>query len=183
MDSTPNRLWWILPFLPALAGALFLWHVAAQDPPNYGKVWDTPCLTHSGPPELDAMVAHALDEWGRTSTVRDCGPGDDIVISYVSEGAAGTAYVHGFDEITSCEIEISASLDLTGWYGRFVPGHEVGHCLGLDEAPEGTLSIMRGVQNGWTEYDREAIAFLYPPEPPIIYHVIAPGLVKSTPGQ
>jgi hypothetical protein len=179
-----GRIWLILPFLPLILGLGMLWQAAHGEPEHYGVRWEHTCLTHSGPAELDAMVADALDRWGETSAIEDCGFGYDIVSSYDDTSTAGWVTLdHDGSFIQRCDLRIHPGLDLSGWYGRFVPGHEVGHCLGLAHAPEGTLSIMLGIHNGWRDYDHEAIAWLYPrdvgEDPVTLHRLVAPGLTSQ----
>lgn len=163
---------------------------------DLGLTWDDPCLTHSGPAELDALVGDALSEWGSTSAVRDCGQGADITIQWATpqeerHDATAWALPHGFasdpppgyviGRMNSCEIFVSERgrpllVEFEDMAASLV-GHEVGHCLGLDHPEPAAESIMSLAYGGWFPDDRAAIRALYPPTGS--YRLVVPGLAAD----
>jgi hypothetical protein len=154
----------------------------------------SPSITHSAvTPEIDAALAHALGAWGASSAISDAGPGTDIVAVWgdtpmVSQAYPDICYEHDPacaatpGEIRSCVIEVDpwwAEHAERQWAQDMIT-HEVGHCLGLIH-PGVSPSIMEAITDGFSPYDAETIAALYPRTEPVVevYRVFVPSLTAS----
>ena len=140
-----------------------------------GTVWAPShvCLTHAGLYQQE--VAVALQQWGETSAIRDCGVASadtaDIVLIPAAPGVPGGAALPVCSRnLHSCELgqfttycQITVSSQVQPDYIQRLVTHEVGHCLGLDHDPDPTSIMFAGVAT--TEpnaYDRFVIGYLYP---------------------
>jgi hypothetical protein len=114
-----------------------VWASVQAETPDTRR-WFDPCLTHSGPAELDEVVGQVLTDLSTVSGLSDCGDGDNITIRWnESIGYAGIAYASWWPDWFGkhCPIEIHPSV--TDLYR--VVMHEVGHCIGFQHRPDGTV--------------------------------------------
>lgn len=153
-------------------------------------------ITHSAvTPDLDAALGSAIETWGSASAITDGGAGTDIVAVWGETPMHSEAMVdicYEWDPecdqpglIRGCVIYVDPQWPLyqgadIEWRQNMLI-HEVGHCLGL-EHPGVTPSIMERIGDGFSPYDAERIAALYPPAAAQVEEVFklwAPGLTTA----